>query len=70
MQIKDLTTDELKSLIRETISETLQELLDDLDGGRELKEVKQRLTRLLKQLEAGDHGIPVEEVAKKIGLNW
>ncbi len=71
MQIKDLTTDELKALIRETISETLQELLDEPDWGRELKEeVKQRLTRSLKQVEAGDHGIPAEEVAKKIGLNW
>ena len=50
MQIKALTTDELKALIRDTISETLQELLDDPNGGKELKEeVKQRLNRSLKQ---------------------
>lgn len=71
MQIKDLTTDELKALIRNTISETLQELLDDPDWGKELKEeVKQRLNRSLKQTEAGERGICVEEVAKKMGLTW
>lgn len=71
MQIKDLTTDELKTLIRNTISETLQELLDDPDWGKELKEeVKQRLIRSLKQTKAGDVSIPVEEAAKKMGLNW
>lgn len=71
MQIKDLTTDELKALIRDTISETLQELLDDPDLGKELKEeVKQRLNRSLKQTEAGDRGLSVEEVAKKMGLTW
>ena len=71
MQIKDLTTDELKTLIRNTISETLQELLDDPDWGKELKEeVKQRLSRSLKQTKAGDRSIPAEEVAKKMSLNW
>lgn len=71
MQIKDLTTDELKALIRDTISETLQELLDDPDWGKELKEeVKQRLNRSLKQTEAGDRGILSEEVAKRMGLSW
>lgn len=71
MQIKDLTTDELKALIRPTISETLQELLDDPDWGKELKQkVKQRLNQSLKQTEAGDRSISVEEVAKKMGLTW
>lgn len=71
MQIKDLTTDELKALIRDTILETLQELLNDPDSGKELKEeVKHRLSRSLKQTEAGDRGISAEEVATKMGLNW
>lgn len=71
MQIKDLTTDELKALIRETISETLQELLDDPDRGKELRsEVKHRLSISLQLAETGGHGISVEEVAKKIGLTW
>lgn len=71
MQIKDLTIDELKALIRATISETLQELLNDPDWGKEIKEeIKQRLSRSVKQTEAGDRSIPAEEVAKKMGLNW
>lgn len=71
MQIKDLTTDELKALIRDTVSETLQELLDDPDWGKEPKEeIKHRLSKSLKQTEAGDRGISAEEVAKKMDLTW
>ncbi len=69
MQIKDLTTDEFKDLIRETIVETLEEYLGDPDEGKEVKEeVKQRLLDLRKRREAGERGIPMEEVVKKLGL--
>jgi uncharacterized protein YicC (UPF0701 family) len=37
MQVKDLTIDELKSLIKETVAEALQELLPDPDEGQPLK---------------------------------
>lgn len=48
----------IKALIRVNIPETLQELLDDPDWAKELKEeVKQRLNLSLKQIEAGDRGI-------------
>lgn len=71
MQIKDLTTDEFKALIRDTIADTLQELLDDPDWGKELQEeVKQRLSQSLKQTGTGDRTVSVEEVAKKMGLTW
>jgi hypothetical protein len=71
MQIKEITTDEFKALIRDTISETLQELLGDPDCRKEPKqEIKQRLSQSLKQTEAGDRGISPEEVAKKMGLTW
>ncbi len=71
MQIKDMTTDELKALIRDTVSETLQELLNDPDWGKEpQQEIKQRLSQSLKQIEAGDRSISVEELANKMGLNW
>lgn len=71
MQIKELTTDQLKALIRDTVAETLQEFLDDPDLGRELREeVKHRLSQSLKQTEAGSRGVSAEEVAKKLGLNW
>lgn len=46
MQIKNLTTDELKALIGKTNPEILQELLNDSDWGKELKkEVKHQLSR-------------------------
>lgn len=71
MQIKDLTIDELKTVIRQTVVETLDEYLDDPDEGLELREeVKLRLAQSLNKTQAGERGIPAEEVAKKLGLNW
>lgn len=71
MQIKDLTTDELKALIRETVAEALEEFLDDPDRGKEVREeVKQQLLESQKRREAGIRGVPASEVAKKLGLNW
>jgi len=37
MQVKDLTTEELKALIRETVMAVLEEVLDDPDGGLALR---------------------------------
>ena len=38
MQIKDLTVEELKTVIRQTVVETLDEYMDDPDEGLELRE--------------------------------
>jgi uncharacterized protein YicC (UPF0701 family) len=58
MQVKDLTTDELKELIKETIAEALQELLPDPDAGKELKaEVKQQLLDIQQRRTSRVHGI-------------
>ena len=71
MQVKDLTTDELKALIRETVMETLEDLLDDPDEGKEVRpEIKQQLLESLQQTRSGERGIPAEEVARRFGLNW
>lgn len=71
MQIKDLTTEELKLLIQETVAETIQSLLIDPDEGKQVKpEVKQQLLNSLDRTHAGEPGISAEEVAKKLGLNW
>ena len=44
MQVKDLTVEELKLLIQESVTETIQSLLNDSDEGKKLKkEVKQIL---------------------------
>ncbi|PSB15795.1 hypothetical protein C7B65_23565 [Phormidesmis priestleyi ULC007] len=71
MQVKDLTTEELKALIRETVIETLGELLGDPDEGKEIRpEIKQQLFESRKRRAAGERGIPAEEVAKRFGLTF
>ncbi len=71
MQVKDLTTEELKALIRETVMETLGDLLDDPDEGKEIRpEIKQQLLESRQRRTAGERGIPAEEVAKRFGLTW
>ncbi|MBD1846943.1 hypothetical protein H6F89_26755 [Cyanobacteria bacterium FACHB-63] len=69
MQVKDLTTEELKALIRETVLETLEDFLEDPDEGREIRpEVKQQLIKSMQRTQAGERGVPLEEVAKRLGL--
>ncbi|MGK7948546.1 MAG: hypothetical protein AB4368_07015 [Xenococcaceae cyanobacterium] len=63
MQVKDLTFDELKTLIRETVKETLEEFLTDLDEGKTVKEeFKQQLLAIRKRRKTGVRGISTEEV--------
>lgn len=69
MQVKDLTIDELKTLIRETVMEALEELFPDPDQGKTVKEeFKQELLETRKRREAGVRGIAAEEVIQKLGL--
>ena len=71
MQVKDLTVDELKALIRETVEAALEDLLPDPDAGRPLKpEFERQLLDSLQRTESGEKGIPAEEVAKMLGLEW
>ncbi|MBD2362736.1 hypothetical protein H6G36_16360 [Anabaena minutissima FACHB-250] len=71
MQVKDLTVEELKLLIQQTVTETIESLLIDVEEDRQLKpEVKQQLLDSLQRTRNGERGIPTEEVAKKLGLNW
>jgi hypothetical protein len=71
MQVKELTVEELKLLIQETVAETIQSILLDPDQDKELKpEVKQQLLDSLRRTEVGERGFSAEEVAKKLGLSW
>jgi hypothetical protein len=68
MQVKDLTTDELKNLIKETVAEVLQELLPDPDKDKELKpEVKQQLLEIQQRRASGIRGISAAEMMKNLG---
>ena len=70
-KVADLTTDELRSIIREAVLETLSDLLEDPDEGLELREeVALRLEASIKALEAGEPTISAEEVARRLDLDW
>lgn len=69
MQVKDLTTDELKTLIRETVAEALGDLLPDPDEGLTVKEeFKQELLEIQQRRQSGTRGISAEETMKRLGL--
>jgi hypothetical protein len=71
MLVKDLTTEELKLLIQETVVETIQSLLVDPDENKQIQpEIEQQLLQSLQRTQAGERGISAEEVAKQLGLNW
>ncbi len=72
MQVKDMTVEELKALIRDTVEETLEDFLGeyDADAGLEIKaEIKQQLLEMRQRRKAGKRGISAEEVYQKLGLN-
>lgn len=70
MQVKDMTDEQLKNLIRFTLEEVLEEFFGDPDEGKELKaDVKQQLIELQQRRAAGDRGIPAEDAYKKLGLH-
>ena len=70
MQVKDLTTDELKTLIRETIVEALEDVSPDPDEGMIVKEeFKQELLEIQRRRKTGIRGISAEEVMKRLGLS-
>jgi hypothetical protein len=71
MQIQDLTTDDLKALIRETVKEVLNDYLVDPDAGLLLRpEVNAQLAVAQTRRTSGQRGIPAAEVAKQFGLDW
>ena len=71
MKIKELTVEEFKDLVQEAVQEKLEEIIGDPDAGLELREeVKERLRNSLAAGQRGEKRIPVDEVAKRAGLDW
>jgi hypothetical protein len=69
MQVADLSTDELKALIRETVTQVLAEMLDDPDDGLRVRpEVAQELLRSRQRRRSGVPGVSIEEVAMQLGV--
>ncbi|TYQ29766.1 hypothetical protein [Pseudanabaena sp. UWO310] len=66
MQIKELTTEQFRLLVREVVIEVLEEYID-LDEGKKLKTaVVERLLR--QQLQPAV--IPAAQAMQSLGLNW
>ena len=66
MQIKELTTEQFRLLVREVVIEVLEEYID-LDEGKKLKtSVVERLLRQQQQ----PTGIPAAQSMQSLGLNW
>ncbi|MCX6638933.1 MAG: hypothetical protein NTW14_00410 [bacterium] len=71
MTVANLTLEELKTLIRESVKQTLTELLSDPDEGLELNsELQVALQHSLAEIEAGGKTQPAQDVAAKLGLDW
>ncbi|MBE9184503.1 hypothetical protein IQ270_07165 [Microcoleus sp. LEGE 07076] len=69
MQVKDMTVEQLRDLIRHTVEQCLEEYLGDPDAGLEIKEeVKLKLLASMKRKQAGESSIEAEEVYQKLGI--
>lgn len=67
MQVKDMTVEELKALIRDTVEETLEDFLGEYDPDAGL-EIKQQLLEMRQRRKAGKRRILAEEFYHKLGL--
>lgn len=74
--VAELTVDELKNLIRETVAQTIVALFSDPDAGLELQEEFQiELQRSLEAhsldaVRAGKKNRSAQEVANSLGFEW
>ena len=66
MKVKELSVEQLKTLIEDTVEERLQEYLGDPDEGLEIRE--EIIQRLKAYKESRKPRIPMEQVAKKHGI--
>ncbi len=69
MQVKDLTIEELKAVIRETVIESLEDLLPDPDAGKTVKEqFQQELLAIRQRRKLGTKNISADEVKQRLGI--
>lgn len=65
MQVKDLTIEELKAVIRETVIESLEDLLPDPDAEKTVKaQFQQELLETRRQRQEGTKNMSPAEVEK------
>ena len=70
-KVSDLTIDELRAIIRETVQQTLAEMLADPDEGLALRSgVQKSLRQSIQSVKEGAATYAAEDVAKKLGLAY
>ena len=68
-KVADMTVDELRGVIRETVTQALAELLNDPDEGLALREeFGEELIAALKEPKSQYKA--AQSVANKLGLDW
>ena len=71
VKVAELTVDELTQVVQEAVEQKLIEMLGDPDEGLELREeIKARLRRSLEAEQSGVQGIPAQEAAAQLDLEW
>jgi hypothetical protein len=70
-KVSDLTVDEFRSLVRDIVRETINEMLSDPDEGLALQDgLEDALRRSIKVVNEGAETYDADEAAKKLGINW
>ena len=70
-KVAELTVDELTQVVQAAVEQKLMEMLGDPDERLELREeIKARLQRSLEAEQSGVQGIPAQEVAAQLDLEW
>jgi len=68
-KVSDLSVEELKNLIKQTVQETLNEMLDDPDAGLEFKpEFVREVQESFSYVKHGGKTIPLKQFVKEHGL--
>ena len=68
-KVSQMTVDELREMIGTVVEEKLQILFADEDDLELTDELKARLFRQTKEIESGERGEALEDVAARLGLN-
>ncbi|MGB0385609.1 MAG: hypothetical protein ACPGWR_12380 [Ardenticatenaceae bacterium] len=67
--VAQMTKDELIAIMEELIERKLLEIIGDPDEGLEIREsVRKRLLRQKAAVEAGERGVPLQDVLQKIQI--
>ncbi len=70
-QVADLSVEELRQVIQDTVRATIEDLLRDPDAGLELHaDLQARLAQSVADVREGGMTYSADEVAAKLGLTW